>query len=105
MAAKRTAGLIPLCHPLPLTHVSVELTPVRRGYRIEARVRTSSQTGVEMEALTAVAVAALTIYDMVKAVDKEMVIGDICLVEKKGGRSGHYVRNSKLKTQNSKLRT
>jgi cyclic pyranopterin phosphate synthase len=105
MAAKRTAGLIPLCHPLPLTHVSVELTPLRRGYRIEARVRTSSQTGVEMEALTAVAVAALTIYDMVKAVDKEMVIGDICLVEKKGGRSGHYRRNSKLKTQSSKLRT
>jgi cyclic pyranopterin phosphate synthase len=104
MAAKRTAGLIPLCHPLPLTHVSVELTPVQRGYRIEARVRTSSQTGVEMEALTAVAVAALTIYDMVKAVDKEMVIGDICLVEKKGGRSGHYVRNSRLKTQSSKRR-
>ncbi len=92
MAAKQTAELIPLCHPLPLTHVSVELTPIRRGYRIEARVRTASQTGVEMEALTAVAVAALTIYDMVKAVDKEMVIGDICLVEKKGGRSGHYLR-------------
>jgi cyclic pyranopterin phosphate synthase len=105
MAAKRTAGLIPLCHPLPLTHVNVELTPVPRGYRIEARVRTASQTGVEMEALTAVAVAALTIYDMVKAVDKEMVIGDICLIEKKGGRSGHYRRNSQLKTQDSKLRT
>ncbi len=92
MAAKQTSALIPLCHPLPLTHVSVELTPTRRGYRIEARVRTSAQTGVEMEALTAVSVAALTIYDMVKAVDKEMVIGDICLVEKKGGRSGHYTR-------------
>jgi cyclic pyranopterin phosphate synthase len=92
MAAKQTSALIPLCHPLPLTHVSVELTPTRTGYRIEARVRTSSQTGVEMEALTAVSVAALTIYDMVKAVDKEMVIGDICLVEKKGGRSGHYRR-------------
>jgi cyclic pyranopterin phosphate synthase len=92
MAAKKTAELIPLCHPLPLTHVSVELTEIRGGYRIEARVRTSSQTGVEMEALTAVAVAALTIYDMAKAVDKEMVIGDICLIEKKGGRSGHYVR-------------
>jgi cyclic pyranopterin phosphate synthase len=105
MAAKRTAGLIPLCHPLPLTHVNVELTPVPRGYRIEARVRTASQTGVEMEALTAVAVAALTIYDMVKAVDKEMVIGDICLIEKKGGRSGLYRRNSQLKTQDSKLRT
>ena len=94
MAAKKTAELIPLCHPLPLTHVSVELTAIRRGYRIEARVRTASQTGVEMEALTAVAVAALTIYDMAKAVDKEMVIGDICLVEKKGGRSGHYRRKS-----------
>jgi cyclic pyranopterin monophosphate synthase len=92
MAAKQTSALIPLCHPLPLTHVDVELTPTRRGYRIEARVRTSAQTGVEMEALTAVAVAALTIYDMVKAVDKEMVIGDVCLVEKKGGRSGHYKR-------------
>ncbi len=92
MAAKQTSALIPLCHPLPLTHASVELTPTRTGYRIEARVRTSSQTGVEMEALTAVSVAALTIYDMVKAVDKEMVIGDICLVEKKGGRSGHYRR-------------
>ena len=92
MAAKQTSTLIPLCHPLPLTHVSVELTATSRGYRIEARVRTSAQTGVEMEALTAVSVAALTIYDMVKAVDKEMVIGDICLVEKKGGRSGHYRR-------------
>jgi cyclic pyranopterin phosphate synthase len=92
MAAKQTSALIPLCHPLPLTHVSVELTPTRSGYRIESRVRTSSQTGVEMEALTAVSVAALTIYDMVKAVDKEMVISDICLVEKKGGRSGHYRR-------------
>ena len=92
MAAKQTASLIPLCHPLALTHVSVELTPTRRGYRIEARVRTSGQTGVEMEALTAVSVAALTIYDMVKAVDKEMVIGDICLVEKTGGRSGHFRR-------------
>jgi cyclic pyranopterin phosphate synthase len=92
MAAKQTSSLIPLCHPLTLSHVSVELTPIRRGYRIEARVRTSAQTGVEMEALTAVSVAALTIYDMVKAVDKAMVIGDICLVEKKGGRSGHYRR-------------
>ncbi len=92
MAAKKTAELIPLCHPLPLTHVSVELTPTRRGYRIDARVRTASQTGVEMEALTAVAVAALTIYDMAKAVDKEMVIGRICLIEKTGGRSGHYRR-------------
>ena len=92
LGAKQTASLIPLCHPLPLTHASVELTPMKNGYMIEARVRTSAQTGVEMEALTAVAVAALTIYDMVKAVDKDMIIGDICLVEKSGGKSGHYIR-------------
>jgi cyclic pyranopterin phosphate synthase len=92
MAAKQTSNLIPLCHPLPLTHVSVDLTPMRRGYRIEARVRTSAQTGVEMEALAAVSVAALTIYDMVKAVDKEMVIGNICVIEKRGGRSGTFRR-------------
>jgi cyclic pyranopterin phosphate synthase len=92
LAAKQTASLIPLCHPLPLTHVGVDLTPAKNGYTIEARVRTSAQTGVEMEALTAVAVAALTIYDMVKAVDKDMVIGEICLVEKSGGKSGRYVR-------------
>jgi cyclic pyranopterin phosphate synthase len=94
LAAKQTSNLIPLCHPLPLTHVSIDLTPTSHGYGIEARVRTTAQTGVEMEALTAVTIAALTIYDMVKAVDKEMVIGDICLVEKKGGKSGHYVRRS-----------
>ena len=95
MAAKRTAALIPLCHPLPLTHIGVELTATRTGYAIEARVKTSAQTGVEMEALTAVCVAALTIYDMIKAVDKEMVIGEICLVEKSGGRSGHYRRGGR----------
>jgi cyclic pyranopterin phosphate synthase len=94
LAAKQTSNLIPLCHPLPLTHVSIDLTPTSQGYGIEARVRTTAQTGVEMEALTAVTIAALTIYDMVKAVDKEMVIGDICLVEKKGGKSGHYIRRS-----------
>lgn len=92
MAAKKTSELIPLCHPLALTHVSVDLTATRTGYTIEARVRTSGQTGVEMEALTAVTVAALTLYDMVKAVDKGMEIGDVHLVEKRGGRSGHYVR-------------
>jgi cyclic pyranopterin monophosphate synthase len=92
MAAKRTSELIPLCHPLPLTSISVDLAPMRSGYTIEARVRTSAQTGVEMEALTAVAVAALTVYDMVKAVDKAMVIGDIYLVEKTGGKSGPYRR-------------
>ena len=94
MAAKKTSELIPLCHPLALTHVSVDLTPTRTGYTIESRVRTSGQTGVEMEALTAVAVAALTLYDMVKAVDKAMEISDVHLVEKRGGRSGHYVRKN-----------
>jgi cyclic pyranopterin phosphate synthase len=90
MAAKQTAALIPLCHPLPLTHVDVVLSPLRDGYAIEGRVRTTAQTGVEMEALTAVSVAALTIYDMVKAVDKAMVIGGVRLVRKRGGRSGDY---------------
>jgi cyclic pyranopterin phosphate synthase len=92
MAAKRTSTLIPLCHPLPLSHVSVDLRPTRSGYEIEARVSTTGKTGVEMEALTAVAVAALTVYDMVKAVDKEMVIGEIMLLEKRGGRSGEWKR-------------
>ncbi len=92
MAAKRTAELVPLCHPLPLTYVDVSLLPVEDGYEIEATARTSAQTGVEMEALTAVAVAALTIYDMVKAVDKAMVVGEIRLISKRGGRSGEYKR-------------
>jgi len=92
LAAKQTASLIPLCHPLPLSSVEIDLTPTSRGYDIEARVRTIAQTGVEMEALTAVAVAALTIYDMIKAVDKTMVIGDIRLMYKSGGRSGTYTR-------------
>ena len=92
LAAKQTSALIPLCHPLPLSSVDVELIPNARGYTIEARVRTTAQTGVEMEALTAVAVAALTVYDMVKAVDRGMVIGDIRLVRKTGGKSGTYER-------------
>jgi cyclic pyranopterin monophosphate synthase len=92
MAAKQTANVIPLCHPLPLAHVDVTLTPLADGYDIEARVRTTAQTGVEMEALHAVAVAALTVYDMIKAVDKRMVIGDIRLVEKRGGQSGEFQR-------------
>jgi cyclic pyranopterin phosphate synthase len=92
LAAKQTSSLIPLCHPLPLSGVDVDLIPTARGYDIEARVRTTAQTGVEMEALTAVAVAALTIYDMVKAVDKGMVIDDVRLEFKSGGRSGVYHR-------------
>ncbi len=95
MAAKQTSSLIPLCHPLPLSSVHVELMSTSRGYDIEARVRTTAQTGVEMEALTAVAVAALTIYDMLQAVDKTMVIGAIRLMRKSGGTSGTFVRRSR----------
>ena len=82
MAAKRTSELIPLCHPLPLTHVEVELEIREDAVEIVAAAETTAQTGVEMEALTAVSVAALTVYDMAKAVDKEMVISDVALVEK-----------------------
>jgi cyclic pyranopterin phosphate synthase len=90
LAAKRASDLIPLCHPLQLSFVDVVLTPRRDGFEVEARVRTTGPTGVEMEALTAVSVAALTIYDMLKAVDRAMVIDDVQLVEKRGGRSGEY---------------
>ena len=92
LAAKQTSNVIPLCHPLPLSHADVTLRPLAGGYEIEARVRTTAQTGVEMEALHAVAVAALTIYDMIKAVDRKMVIGEIRLMEKRGGRSGDFRR-------------
>jgi cyclic pyranopterin phosphate synthase len=93
MAAKATASLIPLCHPLPLASVDVTIAPVRDGFVVEARVRTVAQTGVEMEALTAVSVAALTLYDMVKAIDKAMTITDVELVAKRGGQSGDYHRS------------
>jgi cyclic pyranopterin phosphate synthase len=82
MAAKRTSDLIPLCHPLPLTHVEVELTIVSEGVEIRASAETTAQTGVEMEALVAASVAALTVYDMAKAVDTSMVVGDVRLLEK-----------------------
>jgi cyclic pyranopterin monophosphate synthase len=97
MAAKRTAELIPLCHPLPLSHVDVTLTPdaAASRVRIESRVRVTARTGVEMEALTAVAVAGLTLYDMCKAVDREMTLDAIRLVEKRGGRSGTFVRRAR----------
>ena len=88
VAAKRTSEAIPICHPLALTHVDVDLEPRRDGFAIEARVRTVARTGAEMEALHAVAVAALTVYDMVKAADPAMRIDDIRLVRKTGGRSG-----------------
>lgn len=92
MGAKKTADLIPLCHPLPIAKVSLELTaaPDRPGIRVEATVKTTGQTGVEMEALTAVTTACLTVYDMVKAVEKSMVIEDVRLVLKDGGKSGRY---------------
>jgi cyclic pyranopterin phosphate synthase len=93
-AAKRTADLIPLCHPLPLTHVDVDLIRKRFGYLIVARVGTVGRTGVEMEALVAASAAALTLYDMLKALDKAIVIGPIRLREKRGGRSGTYRRRS-----------
>ena len=93
MAAKRAPDLIPLCHPLLLTHVAVDLQPASdgAGVLIEATVRTTGKTGVEMEALTAVSAAALTIYDMCKAVDRGMRISDIRLAQKRGGRSGELV--------------
>lgn len=92
MGAKRTAELIPLCHPLPLSHVSLELDPDPElpGVRIRATVATSGRTGVEMEALTAVNVAALTVYDMAKAIDRAMEIGGVRLLLKEGGKSGRY---------------
>jgi cyclic pyranopterin phosphate synthase len=94
MAAKKTPELIPLCHPLPITSVNVDFAPdEQRGtIAIEARVRVEGKTGVEMEALTAAAGAGLTIYDMVKAIDRGMRLTNLCLVEKSGGRSGHWVR-------------
>jgi cyclic pyranopterin monophosphate synthase len=92
MAAKRTSELIPLCHPLPLTHIDVRAEIQEWGVSLEATVATQAQTGVEMEALTAAAVAALTIYDMCKAVDKAMTITDIRLEQKTGGKSGKYER-------------
>ena len=102
MAAKRTSELIPLCHPLVLSHVSVEITPTARGYAIESRVRTSGQTGVEMEALTAVSIACLTLYDMVKAVEKGMRIEGIRLLEKTGGKSGTYRADDRKGSDSSK---
>lgn len=92
MAAKRTADLIPLCHPLPLAHADVEVTVEANGVRIVATASTSAQTGVEMEAMTAASVAALTVYDMTKALDKGIEITDIYLLEKTGGKSGDFRR-------------
>ncbi|MDA8227241.1 MAG: cyclic pyranopterin monophosphate synthase MoaC [Desulfitobacterium hafniense] len=93
MAAKQTSTIIPMCHPLNITGAKLDFKLIEPGtVEIEARVKVTGKTGVEMEALTAVSVASLTIYDMCKAIDKNMVIGDICLIEKIGGKSGHFVR-------------
>ncbi len=92
MAAKMTPALIPLCHPLALTHIDVTAEPFETGVRFVSTVACAGPTGVEMEALTAVSIAALTLYDMTKAVDREAVIDNVCLLEKSGGRSGSYRR-------------
>src|SRR6202167_4832172 len=97
MAAKRTADLIPMCHPLPLSHVDVTLRLCKNGVAITSQVTTTATTGVEMEALTAVSVAALTVYDMCKALDKGIEIREIVLEQKTGGKSGDYVRARKKK--------
>jgi cyclic pyranopterin phosphate synthase len=94
-AAKRTAELIPMCHPLMLTHADVEVLAERRGVRVVASASTTAPTGVEMEALTAAAVAALTVYDMTKALDKSIEIQDLYLLEKTGGKSGDFRRASR----------
>jgi cyclic pyranopterin phosphate synthase len=96
MAAKQTATLIPLCHPLSIQSITIDLIADRDlpGYRIQASVKTKAETGVEMEALTAVSVAALTLYDMAKALEKSMTIGEIQLIQKTGGKSGDYQRLS-----------
>jgi len=99
MAAKRTAELIPLCHTLPLSHADVQITLSESGARITATASTSAQTGVEMEALTAVSVAALTLYDMCKAIDRAMTITDVRLERKSGGRSGEWRRSSPKTTE------
>ena len=92
MAAKKTAELIPLCHPLPLAHVDVQLQQCENGVAITSRVKTTAETGVEMEALVAVSVAALTVYDMCKALDKGIEIREVVLERKSGGKSGDYIR-------------
>jgi cyclic pyranopterin monophosphate synthase len=94
-AAKRTSEWIPLCHPLALTHIDVTTRLCQNGVEITARATATAQTGVEMEALVAVSAAALTVYDMCKALDKAMEISDICLLEKRGGKSGDYLRGAK----------
>ena len=93
-AGKKTSDLIPLCHPLPLTHLDISISVIDSGARIEAIARTKAETGVEMEAMTAASLAAITLYDMCKAVEKGISIGPIRLLEKSGGKIGHWVRKT-----------
>jgi cyclic pyranopterin phosphate synthase len=102
MAAKRTSDLVPLCHPLGIDHIDVDVNDNGKGFEIRARVGSTGKTGVEMEAITAVCVTALTLYDMVKAADRSMVIGAIRLLEKSGGKSGPYTRKKSRKSIKSK---
>jgi cyclic pyranopterin phosphate synthase len=103
-AGKKTSELIPLCHPLPLTHLDVSIEIIDSGARIESVARTKAETGVEMEALTAATVAALTLYDMCKAVEKGISIGPIRLLEKSGGKSGHWLRSDEKRGHSSPVR-
>jgi cyclic pyranopterin phosphate synthase len=102
MAAKKTSELVPLCHPLPIDDIEIDVDDLGDGFEIRARVVSTGKTGVEMEALTAVAVTALTFYDMVKAADRSMVVGDIRLLEKSGGKSGTYIRKESRLSRKSK---
>jgi cyclic pyranopterin monophosphate synthase len=104
-AAKRTSEWIPLCHPLPLTHIDVTASLCQNGVELQSTVTTTAQTGVEMEALVAVAAAALTVYDMCKALDKSMEITGIVLVEKSGGESGDYLRRASAKSPKSRAKS
>ena len=101
MAAKRTSELIPMCHPLPLSHIAVTLRVCENGVSIATKVKTTAETGVEMEALVAASVAALTVYDMCKALDKGIEVREIKLEKKSGGKSGNFVRKSKAKVNGS----
>ena len=98
MAAKRTSELIPMCHPLPLSHIAVNLSVCENGVAIASKVKTTAETGVEMEALVAASIAALTVYDMCKALDKGIEIREVVLEKKSGGKSGDYRRNGRRKS-------
>jgi cyclic pyranopterin phosphate synthase len=102
MAAKRTSELVPMCHPIPLSHVDVHLELCENGVRIRATATTTAVTGVEMEAMTAASIAALTVYDMCKALDKGIEIREVVLESKSGGKSGRYLRPGKISKPDSR---